>query len=270
MADRKQLEFFVLRYVPNAVKQEFVNFGLLVMEHGPDGAVISDVRFAKDWNWVLRHDPDADLDALNALAAEIRQEIGQARDRAVLIKRMEDSFSGAVQLSAPMPTLAEIPALEIEEMVRMHLESSTVPQKREPTGRQAILNIVREAFESAGVGEMVHPVPAEPYTKPGDPFKFDFGYRVADGSAIRLFHAVSLKASVDGAVVLAARYPKIATVMEKVVAPPTLTAVIDEDLDRGRSEVGFALEMMEESRIRVAFVTEMAGIAETARRELGV
>ena len=50
--------------------------------------------------------------------------------------------------------------------------------------------------------------PGSHYTKPGDPFKFDFGYRV--GAEIKLFHAVSLQANVEQAITLAARYPKIA------------------------------------------------------------
>ena len=51
---------------------------------------------------------------------------------------------------------------------------------------------------------------------------------------------------------------------------PRLTAVIDDDLDRGQDAVQFALSMMEEERIRVAVVAEMPGIAEAARRELRV
>jgi hypothetical protein len=48
-----------------------------------------------------------------------------------------------------------------------------------------------------------------------------------------------------------------------------LTAIVEAELDRSRSEVGFALEMMEESRIRVASVMQMPAIADVARRELG-
>ena len=110
-------------------------------------------------------------------------------------------------------------------------------------------------------------VPAEPYTKTGDPFEFDFGYRYE--KQIKLFHAVSMRARVDAAVMLAARYPKIAPVMEKVAgAAPLLTAVVEAELDRSRSEIGFALEMMEESRIRLATTEEMRGIAEIARAEM--
>jgi len=127
--------------------------------------------------------------------------------------------------------------------------------------------LMREAWDRAGVGKFVLPVPASPYTKPGDPFAFDFGYRV--GGEIKLFHAVSLKASVDAALLLAARYPKIAPVMSKVAgAAPVLTAVIDDDIDRAAESVQFALSTMEEEKIRMAGAAEMPGIAELARREL--
>ena len=66
--------------------------------------------------------------------------------------------------------------------------------------------------------------------------KFDFGYRV--GETIKLFHAVSLKTNVDQAMVLASRYPKIASSIAQMnKAASVLTAVVDDDLDRGEAEV---------------------------------
>lgn len=269
MAEKRKLEFFLLRYVPDAVKGEFVNFGLLAWEEGRDGASLIDVRFAKDWSRVKCLDPQVDLDVMEALQREIRAEIGQSRERAVLLRKMEDSFSGVLQISAVMPALAEKIALaEVDDVARMFLETAKVRRTREPAGRQKILGTMQTAFEEAGVEKLVNAVPVEPYTRPGDPFEFDFGYRV--GGEIKLFHAVSMRASVDSAVLLAARYPKIAPVMEKVAGGvPLLTAVIEAKLDRSRAEVGFTLDMMEESRIRVAETTEMPAIAEVARRELG-
>jgi hypothetical protein len=89
------------------------------------------------------------------------------------------------------------------------------------------------------------------------------------GGEIKLFQAVSLKASVDAAITLAARYPRISPVMSKMVqAAPVLTAVIDDDLDRGQDSVQFAVSMMEEEKIRIAVEAEMPLIAEMARREL--
>jgi hypothetical protein len=270
MAERRQLEFFLLRYVPDAVKGEFVNFGLIAIENRPDRAELIDVRFTRDRSRILCLDPQADLEVLTKLQEEIQEEIGQTKDRAVLLRRMEDSFSGVVQVSAVMPALTEKSALvEIDDVARMFLETPKVRRSREPAGRQKILETMRDEFEKAGVLVLLNAVPAEPFTRAGDPFEFDFGYNT--GKEIKLFQAVSMRTSVDSAVMLAARYPKIAPVMAQITATaPMLTAVVEAGLDKSRSAVGFALEMMEESRIQVSTTAEMAGIADVARRELRV
>jgi hypothetical protein len=267
MSGRRQLEFFLLRYVPDVVKDEFVNIGLVMVEPGANGSGFAEVRFTRDWRRVQCLDPQADVDMLAALEREIRGQLVTTKDRAALLRRLEDSFSNVIQLSPVKGCLAEDPVAEIEAMASMYLEAAKIGGKREVTARQRILGRMRDAFEQAGVAKFLLPVPVEPYTKPGDPFQFDFGYRVA--GEIKLFQAVSLKAGVDAAVLLAARYPKIAPVMSKVAeAAPVLTAVIDDDLDRGQDSVQFALSMMEDESIRIAVAAEMPMIAEGVRREL--
>ena len=267
MAPKRQLEFFLLRYVPNAVRNEFVNIGVVMVESGAHGDGFADVRFTRDWRRVRWLDPQADVDMLEALERDIRKRLSSNEDRTILLRQMEDSFSNAIQLSATQRCLAEDPVAEIEAVASMYLEAAKVGGKREASGRQRILGKMRYAFEQAGVAKLLLPVPVAPYTKKGDPFQFDFGYRVA--GEIKLFHAVSLKAGVDAAVLLAARYPKIAPVMSKVAgAAPMLTAVIDDDLERVQESVQFALSMMEDERIRIAVAAEMPMIAEVARREL--
>jgi hypothetical protein len=266
MADRRQLEFFLLRYVPDAVKDEFVNVGVVMVEAGAN-AGFADVRFTRDWRRVRCLDPQADVEMLEALEREIRGQLATSHDREVLLRRLEDSFSNVIQLSPAKGCLAEDPVAEMETMASIYLETVKVGGKREVSGRLRILERMKDAFAQAGVAKFLLPVPVAAYTKPGDPFKFDFGYRV--GGEIKLFHAVSLKAGVDSGVLLAARYPKIAPIMSKVAgAAPALTAVIDDDLDRGSESVQFALSMMEEERIRIAVAAEMPMIAEVARREL--
>ena len=270
MAERRQLEFFLLRYVPDAVKGEYVNFGVLTVESGLGGEVFADVRFAKDWRRVRCMDPQVDVEVLEAMIREIRSEVGQIRDQAVLLKRMQDSFSGVIQLAGPMQVLAESAAIEIETLASMYVyEPKVAGMSRVATGRQRILGVMWDEFERVGVAEMLHPVPVAPYTKVGDPFQFDMAYNT--GKELKIFHAVSLKANVEGAVTLAARYPRILPVMAKMTnTTPMLTAVIDDDLDRGQDAIQFALGMMEEERIRIAVAAEMPGIAEVARRELRV
>jgi hypothetical protein len=267
MTDRRQLEFFLLRYVPDAVKDEFVNIGVVMVEAGAGGSGFAEVRFARDWRRVRCLDPQADVEMLAALEREIRGQLVHVQDREALLKRLQDSFSNVIQLSPAKGCLAEDPVAEINAMAKIYLEAAKVSGAREVSGRRRILEKMRDAFEDAGVSKFVLPVPVAPYTKAGDPFQFDFGYRV--GGELKLFQAVSLKASVDAALLLAARYPRIAPVMSKVIqAEPKLTAVIDDDLDRGHESVQFVLSAMEDERIQIALAAEIPMIAEVARREL--
>src|SRR5580658_3874536 len=168
MAEKKQIEFFLLRYVPHAVRQEFVNIGVLMVEGGANGAVLADVRFAKDWRRVRCLDPQADVEVLEALLLEIRAAVGDIRDRAMLMKRMEDSFSNVIQLSAPMAVVTAMPEVEIETMASMFVDEAKVGSTRVLTGRGRILGAMRDAFEQAGVAKFLNPVPVAPYTKVGD------------------------------------------------------------------------------------------------------
>src|SRR4051794_14784956 len=112
MAEKKQLEFFLLRYVPDAVKEEFVNIGLVMVEAGANGG-FADVRFAKDWRRLRCLDPDADLEILESLGNEIRKQLPVTTDRDALFRKLQDSFSNLIQISALKACLSEDPALDM-------------------------------------------------------------------------------------------------------------------------------------------------------------
>src|ERR1700683_2699730 len=126
MAERKQLEFFLLRYVPDAVKDEFVNVGVVMGEAGANGGGFADVRFTRDWRRVQCLDPQADVDMLAALEREIRGQLATTREREVLLRRLEDSFSNVIQLSPAKGCLAEDPVAEIDLMASIYLEAAKV------------------------------------------------------------------------------------------------------------------------------------------------
>ncbi len=269
MAEKRKVEFFLLRYVPDAVKGEYVNFGLVMIESPKAG--FADVRLTTDWRHLLCLDPQADIEMLRAMERDIRRQVVDVRDCESVMRWLNDSFSNLVQLSESKGCLTTDPAKEIEVMAGMYLASAQAGQTRALSAREQIVLTIQESWESAGVASLVKRFPVERYTGKGDSFAFDFGYLV--GNQLKLFHAVSLKARIDPAVTLAARYPKIANLIrnaEKDAFEPTLTAVVDNDLDEKKLEIGFALAMMREANIRVAEVREMPGIAEEARRELRV
>jgi hypothetical protein len=268
MTDLKKLEFFLLKYVPNAVKQEFVNLGVVMLESDANGAGFADVRFTRDWRRVRCLDPQVDVEMLEELERDIRGQLGDTRDREVLLRKLGDSFSNLIQISATKACLTEQPAKEIEMLASLYCDELTGKAQSVLSERQGLRRNIGDAFEKAGVSAfLMTNVPAAEYTEIGDPLKFDFGYRVGD--EIKLFHAVPLKASVEQAIMLASRYPKIAMgITKRAGAHSSLTAVIGDNPDRDRDEVRFALHAMKEGEIQVAVAAELPLIAERARLEL--
>jgi hypothetical protein len=275
MAEKKQCEFFLLRYVPDAVKDEFVNIGVVLVEAGDSPAGFANLRFTQDWSRVRCLDPAADIEMLAALEADLRKGLAEVRERDGLLRKLNDSFSNTLQLSPVKACLAESPREELGRLAEMYLESRRGRQDKEEktraaAGRQAIFQRMRAAFEHAGVWrlpQMRKRIAVAQYTRPGDPLKLDCGYR--PNGMVRLFHAVSLATEPDSAKVLAFSFPQIAAGIRKAErAKAELTAVVEDKLDRKDEVIAFALATLKQSRIEVATAADLPRIAEAARREL--
>lgn len=269
MAEKKQFEFFLLRYVPDAVREDSVTIGIVMYEPG-NRSGFSEVRLTEDWRRLRCFDPEVNVEELLALGSEVQRELRDP-DREMFLKRVGESFSNLVQVSPVKALLAEDAATELNTLAQIYLETRHAPaMKRALTGRQWIVGQMSDAFAQAGVlPHMQQKFGVAPFTKEGDPMKLDFMYPL--GEQIKFLHAVSLRAGVDQAVILASRFPEIAAgILEKQKGRATLTAVVDDDLDRANREVGFALAMMREKGLRVRQVGEMARLAEEIRVELGV
>jgi hypothetical protein len=274
MNGTKQYEFFLLRYVPDAVQEEFATIAVALYEPLRNGAVsggFAEVRLTRDWRRVRCMDPEADVEWLEALVKEIHRELGENGSRDTLLKKMQDSFSNLLQISPAKALLSADAATEVETLASIYLGTRYARVKREVSGRPWIVAQMRDALAQAEIlNFMQQKFVVEPFTKKGDPMKLDFCY--ANDREIKFLQAVSLTpASVDQAVILASRFPVIAAgIQAKDKALAMLTAVVDHDLDLKNNEIGFALEMMQEKGLRVASVAEMPRIAEEIRRELRV
>jgi hypothetical protein len=271
MAERlKNLEFFLLRYAPDAVKEEFVNVGVVLLEANG----YADVKFTNDFRRVKCLDASADIEVLTELEKEIRARIKDAGpDRDKIIKRLQDSFSSTLQISASKAVLAESPQKEIELLAKMYLESPAREREtREARGRQAILQRMQGAFEAEGVwndSRFFKNRRVEQYTRAGDPLKIDCGY--TPNGIVKLFHAVSLAGDPDSAKVLAFSFPQLADGIARADKKKTeLTAVTEDALDQQDEPTAFALETLTRSKIKIVPVTEMDRIAKLAREELRI
>ena len=282
MKQRVPCEFFLIRYVPDVVKGEFTNIGVVLREAGggaPDAAKADSavVRFTRDWSRVRCMDADADIGLLEALEGEIAERLRMSKtDPKPVLALLEDTLSNSVQISPPRASLAESMPAEMEQLMRMYVEPLKVKVSRQRTGRAAITGAMRSEFERTGVwGLMRKRIAASLYTRPGDPMKIDCGYR--PNGVIRMFQAVSLEGDVEAAKGLAYSAPQLREgVLLVESAKLELTAVVeplrtvsdieDEAMERYR----FGVEAMERQEIRVVTVSDLARVAETARVELRV
>jgi hypothetical protein len=268
MPDRLPCRFFVLRYAPDAVKNEFVNIGLVLLP--PAGS--AQVRFTRDWSRVLCLDPEADLDVLQALENDLAEKLRNMNgDRDFILRRIQDSFSNALQPSEFQACLAGAPAAEADELARIYLERpQRRRQSRELSTRQAILRRMRSEFEAAGVWPLMEEkIPVSRYTRSGDPLKIDCGY--SPNGTVKLFHAVALGADINAAKVLAYSFPQLAEGIKKAEGKHALlTAVVEDDLPADDEAVKFARETLEQNTIRMAPASTMPAIAAEAARELGI
>ncbi len=265
MAERQQCNFFLLRYVPDAVKNEFVNIGLVLLPQAGE----PELRFTHDWSRVRCIDSEADIEILEALESELRGQLrGVDADREALVRRIQDSFSNALQPSEFKACLAESPAKEADDLARMYLERQRSRGRREAGVRQMIRKRMQQDFEAVGVWALMNKdIAAEQYTRKGDPLKIDCGY-IPNGT-VKLFHALAIETDPNSAKVLAFSYPSLADgIRKKDSKQARLTAVLQDDLPKEDEAVSFALETLEQQGIRIARLAQMQDLAQEAAREL--
>jgi hypothetical protein len=273
--ERRACEFRLLRYVPDAVRNEYVHIGVILREQGSREA--AEVRFTRDWRRVRCLDPEADTALLEGMESELRRRF-QAEPDGNLMRLLTESLSLSVQMTEAKAYLAESIPAGMDELMRLYVEPP--PRQRAPrlSGRAAIQARMRTEFEQAGVWELLRKrIAASEYTRPGDPLRIDVGYR--PNGIIRMFHAVSLEPGVEMAKVLAFSAAGLHAGVERVEkAQLELTAVIEPAAKLGATDeeperlemYRFGVETMEEHQIRVLTTSDLGRVAETARRELRV
>lgn len=274
--ERRACEFQLLRYVPDAVRNEFVHIGVILREQAEGGNPEKlEVRFTRDWRRVRCLDPDADTALLEAMEGELRRRLVQ-EPHGKLMRILEESLSLNVQMTESKAYLAESLPAGVEELMRLYVDPPRRERAQRLSGRAGIQTRMRAEFEQAGVWDLMRKrIAASDYTRPGDPLRIDCGYR--PNGVVKMFHAVSLEPGVEMAKVLAFSAAALRAGVERVEkAELQLTAIIEPAAKLGATDeeperlamYRFGVETMEEHQIRVLTTADLGRIADTARREL--
>lgn len=90
-----ELEYLVLCYAPNPF-QGHTDIAIAVFATGNED--FGEIRFLKNWSRVLALDPQADLEALDSLAKDLKEQFRARESRDRMVQLMKNSFSNTIQI----------------------------------------------------------------------------------------------------------------------------------------------------------------------------
>src|SRR5438270_5108251 len=264
MPELQNCKLFLLRYAPDAVRNEFINVGLILLP--PDSP--PELRLVKDWSRVSVLDPRADLEMLQAFGDELRLRFNNEEDRELTLQKMQNWLSNSLQIGESKACLTESHREEADELARIYLEVRKGRASRSESARQIILRRMEREFKAAGVWQaMSQKILAAKYTQSGDPLKIDCGYSA--GSVIKMFHAIPLNSDVSSAKALAFTFPRMAEGIRRLEGKQAqLTAIVEDGLNREDQNVSYALGILESQNIQTAPSAELPHFAAVAVREI--
>jgi len=271
MADETQLKpctFFLVRYVPDIVRDEGLNIGLFL--YSPQDEYL-DCLFADDFRRLRAFHPQADLKLLRALPEHFEEEI-KAREKALeqFIREMQESYSNLIQVTPPRAVLAADPQAELAALFARYVGARRAATLEQDT-RMRIRQRLKEALGRHGLlasPRFEKQIPAAQWTHAGDPFTFDYGYRPLQvegrpNGHFKFLHALSLKRDNDLAHVLAntLRY-----VREK--EPAELTAIVEGLPAESDQTARHSQRVLEDARIALQPLAGIDAYAQSIRGEL--
>lgn len=273
MAEENKLRtcsYFLVRYVPDILREEFLNIGVFV--HSPTENFM-DCIFTDDIRRIKRFHPQADSEFLRELQPYFEEQIEEHEgDLDGYIREMQESLSNLIQVTPPRACLVAEPQAEMRELFARYVGERLTGPPAENT-RMRVKQRLTDAFRRHGVLEhkgIERRIPAEQWTQKGDAFSFDFGYRPAQVAGkpnghVKLIHAYSL--SRDNELVKALKWT-FDKVLEK--EPAELT-VAHEDLPRPLDDVVLSSQsILRDDRIHLVPVSRFDDYAQSVRAELAM
>jgi hypothetical protein len=251
--DDKSFVYYVLRYVPNLVRDEWVNIGVLVFDPRTNERRFRLIEDEDEFHRIRRLHPDADEGLLRALqgSLESRLEAANLASRNVsewesILFKWDSQLSNSLQLAPPAGSLGADLDSEAE---RLYADRIAVPRLPKGVGlagsRGYLRNYCAQVFRSAHLWDRLQKrVRAEIFTFPGDPMRLDYSYR---RNGTRGFvQTLSVSRAPADAKLLAYTAKHI---LDKNQFASEFTAVTDVPLQSGNDRHRFVRETLKEFNI---------------------
>lgn len=182
------LAYHILRYVPNLVRDEWVNIGVLVFNPQTGERRLRLIEDQDEYNRVRRLHPRADEALLRALRDTLQSRLDAGVASAGhgpgiawqnVLSKWDDTLSNALQIAPQKGVLAGDLDAEIE---RLYADHVAVPRSAAraglPGSRASIRSWSNQVFRHASIWSRLEKyVPIAEFTFPGDPGRMDYSYR---------------------------------------------------------------------------------------------
>jgi DUF3037 family protein len=186
----------VLRYVPNLVRDEWVNIGVLAFDPQTGERRLRLIEEPEEYARVRRLHPQADESLLRALRDDLEDRFARAgellqnnggthapgngrTDWLKLLGKWDETLSNALQLAPQKGVYASDLDAELERLYSDHVAPQR-PATRvgAPGSRGAIRAYCAQVWKHARLWDRLEKgARAEQFTFPGDPMRIDYGYR---------------------------------------------------------------------------------------------
>jgi hypothetical protein len=173
--------YHVIRYLPNLVRDEWVNIGVVVHDPTAEKFRVRLIEEEAEYTRVRRLHPAADEKVLRAYCSLLEDSLSKHDGTlAEWIGKLDSSLSTTVQFTRPEGLLAEDLDIELE---RLYGSRVALPRARAATAgvaetRSGIRAGANQVFRIAGLWpKLERSVRVDKFTYSGDPLRLDYSYR---------------------------------------------------------------------------------------------
>jgi hypothetical protein len=247
------LAYHILRYVPDLVRDEWLNIGVLVFNPETGERRLRLIEEQDEYNRVRRLHPWADEALLRALRDNLENRLdsgirsngsnGSEIPWQGVLSKWEETLSNALQIAPQKGVLADDLDAEVE---RLYADHVAVPRRGAraglPGGRAGIRSYCAQVFRQARIWHRIEKsVRVAEFTFPGDPARLDYSYR-RNGTR-GFLHTLSVTRAPQDAKSLSYNVRHIA---EKARYHTEFAAVTDVALSRDNNRHRFVLDTLRE------------------------
>jgi hypothetical protein len=264
--DLNSYSYWVVRYTPNLVRDEWLNVGVLLLDEGRSRFEARFIEESGEFGRVRKLHPNSDETVLRALERHFDTVVRGAEDPSAYLAKLGDTLSNVIQLSPERGLLGRDFEGELDRLYQQHV----APPRRVgavsrlvANSRGWILSRFSEVLRGAGLaGRLDRRVSVQEYTFKGDPLKIDYTYR---RNGTRGFvQALSLERDASQAKVLAYTAERI----RQRVPPVEFTVITEAPPAADNERHQFVEHLLGEQQIRVVPVGQLGPWVNTLRAQL--